>query len=99
MQDTDKLIINEIFYSIQGESSRAGEPCVFVRLTGCGLRCVWCDTEYSFYEGSPMTIDEVLERVAQYNCKFVEITGGEPLEQPSVFSLMTMLCNKNYTVF
>src|SRR5579883_230949 len=99
MQDTDKLIINEIFYSIQGESSRAGEPCVFVRLTGCGLRCVWCDTEYSFYEGTPMTIDEVMGKVASYRCKFVEITGGEPLEQSSIYPLITKLCDEKYSVF
>lgn len=98
-QDASKLIVNEIFYSIQGESSRAGEPCVFIRLTGCGLRCVWCDTEYSFYEGNPMTIDEVIARVASYNCKFIEITGGEPLEQDAVFPLITKLCDENYTVF
>jgi 7-carboxy-7-deazaguanine synthase len=98
-KDDQALIINEIFYSIQGESSRAGEPCVFVRLTGCGLRCVWCDTEYSFYEGVPMTIDEVMDRVATYNCKFVEITGGEPLEQALVFPLMTKLCDEKHVVF
>src|SRR5579863_2116968 len=98
-KDNNKLIVNEIFYSIQGESTRAGEPCVFVRLTGCGLRCVWCDTEYSFYEGNPMAIDEVLGRVASYNCQFVEITGGEPLEQATVFPLITKLCDDNYTVF
>jgi len=92
------LSVNEIFYSIQGESSRAGEPCVFVRLTGCGLRCAWCDTEYAFYEGSQMTIAEVMERVAEHNCKFVELTGGEPLEQETAFPLMTALCDAGYAV-
>src|SRR5437867_2231819 len=87
------LVINEIFKSIQGESSFAGLPCVFVRLTACNLRCSWCDTTYSFNEGSPMKVSEVIVRVLEYDCPLVEITGGEPLLQPNVFPLMTKLCD------
>ena len=89
----DALVINEIFYSVQGESSYAGLPCVFVRLTACNLRCSWCDTTYSFHEGKPMTVGDVIVRVLEYNCPLVEITGGEPLLQPNVFPLMTRLCD------
>jgi 7-carboxy-7-deazaguanine synthase len=89
----DTLVINEIFYSVQGESSYAGLPCVFVRLTACNLRCSWCDTTYSFNEGKPMTIGDVVVRVLEYNCPLVEITGGEPLLQPNVFPLMARLCD------
>lgn len=92
------LRVNEMFFSIQGESTLAGRPCVFVRLTGCGLRCVWCDTEYAFYEGRDLPVAEVIESVRSFNCGLVEITGGEPLEQPAVFSLMTGLCNLGYEV-
>jgi 7-carboxy-7-deazaguanine synthase len=81
----DTLRINEIFFSIQGEGSRSGEPCVFVRLTGCGLRCSYCDTEYAFYEGTDMSLGEVMEQVRSYGCNLVELTGGEPLEQESAF--------------
>lgn len=90
------LTVNEIFYSIQGESTRVGEPCVFVRLTACDLRCVWCDTAYAFYEGRKMSVDEVVAAVAQYECPLVEVTGGEPLLQPDVFPLMSRLleCGK-----
>ncbi len=94
----DKLKINEIFFSIQGESSRAGMPCVFVRLTYCNLRCVYCDTEYAFYEGTDMTLEEVIYEVEKYNCKLVEITGGEPLVQEKVHELMKNLCDKNFEV-
>lgn len=87
----DTLVINEIFHSIQGESSYAGMPCVFVRLTGCNLRCTWCDTSYSFTEGQPQTLDDIIAKVRSYNCSLVEITGGEPLLQPNVFPLMTRL--------
>ncbi len=90
--------INEIFYSIQGESSNAGLPCVFVRLTYCNLRCVYCDTEYAFYEGKEMSIDEIIDDVKKYNCKLVEITGGEPLVQEDVHILMTNLCDLGYNV-
>ena len=73
--------ITEIFYSIQGESSFAGLPCTFVRLTWCNLRCSWCDSEYTFTGGTEMSVDEVIEKVRSYGCKLVEITGGEPLVQ------------------
>lgn len=92
------LTINEIFYSIQGESSFTGKPCVFVRLTGCDLRCRWCDTEYAFTEGEPASVDDVLERVAAYNCPLVEITGGEPLLQSEVYPLMRRLLDGGKTV-
>lgn len=93
-----RLTVNEIFYSIQGESTFAGLPCVFVRLTYCNLRCVWCDTEYAFYEGREMSLEEILDEVSRYPCKLVEVTGGEPLAQNGVHQLMTMLCNRGYTV-
>lgn len=94
----DTLRINEIFFSIQGEGSRSGEPCVFVRLTGCGLRCTYCDTEYAFYEGTDMSVDEVFMQVREYGCNLVELTGGEPLEQDASFVFMRMLCNEGYDV-
>jgi 7-carboxy-7-deazaguanine synthase len=90
--------ITEIFHSIQGESSYAGQPCVFVRLTGCPLRCTWCDTDYAFYGGHEFSIDEVLARVQTYGCRLVEVTGGEPLVQPESLPLMTRLCDAGYTV-
>jgi len=90
------LFVNEIFHSIQGESSHAGRPCVFVRLTYCNLRCNYCDTEYAFYEGTPIECDEILQRVASYGCNLVEVTGGEPLVQPEVHYLLTMLCDRGY---
>jgi 7-carboxy-7-deazaguanine synthase len=92
------LTINEVFHSIQGESIYTGLPCVFVRLTYCNLRCSYCDTEYAFYEGKDMTIDEILDAVAGYQCKLVEVTGGEPLVQDGVFELMTRLCDEGYEV-
>ena len=90
--------ITEIFHSIQGESSYAGQPCVFVRLTGCPLRCTWCDTDYAFYGGKEFSIDEVLAKVQTYGCRLVEVTGGEPLVQPESLPLMTRLCDAGYTV-
>ena len=93
-----KLTITEIFHSIQGESSYMGRPCVFVRLTYCNLRCVWCDTEYAFDGGTEMTLDEVLGAVRMYGCRLVEITGGEPLVQEGVYALMTQLCDEGYEV-
>src|SRR5262245_3853055 len=87
------LTVNEIFYSIQGESTRAGRPCVFVRLTACDLRCSWCDTPYAFHEGRKMSIDEVVAVVDKYGCALVEITGGEPLLQDDVYPLMQRLLN------
>ena len=95
---SDSLIINEIFLSIQGESTRVGLPCVFVRLTSCDLRCTWCDTAYAFDEGTKMSIDSIVKKVDEYGCKLVEITGGEPLLQPNVHSLMKQLCDVGYDV-
>jgi 7-carboxy-7-deazaguanine synthase len=92
----DVLRINEIFYSIQGEGSRAGEPCVFIRLTGCGLRCTYCDTEYAFYEGEDRSLEDILNQVRAFDCKLVELTGGEPLEQDGVYPMMKMLCDQGY---
>ena len=92
------LTINEIFYSIQGESTRAGRPCVFVRLTACDLRCSWCDTPYAFHEGRKRSVDEVIEDVEEYDCLLVEITGGEPLLQEDVYELMTRLSDRGRTV-
>lgn len=92
------LVVNEIFYSIQGESSHTGRPCVFVRLTGCNLRCTWCDTAYAFHQGQAMPLDEVLDRVRAYDCPLVEVTGGEPLLQPAVFPLMERLLAEGYEV-
>lgn len=91
--------ITEIFYSIQGESSYAGLPCVFVRLTWCNLRCRWCDSEYTFTGGTEMTVDEVLAQVRSYNCPLVEVTGGEPLVQKrDCCELVTRLCDEAFTV-
>ena len=92
------LVINEIFYSIQGESSYAGWPCVFVRLTGCNLRCTWCDTTYSFNEGQPTPLDDILAKVRSFETQLVEVTGGEPLLQPNVLPLLTRLCDLGKTV-
>jgi 7-carboxy-7-deazaguanine synthase len=95
---TDILRINEIFYSIQGESSRAGERCTFVRLTGCGLRCTYCDTEYAFYEGRDRSVDDVLSEVESFGCTLVELTGGEPLEQEAIYQLIDELLSRGYEV-
>ena len=92
------LTINEIFHSIQGESTHTGRPCVFVRLTACDLRCSWCDTPYAFTEGRKMSLDEVVEQVQQYDCGLVEITGGEPLLQRDVYPLMDRLLDSGKTV-
>lgn len=93
-----RLKVNEIFYSIQGESTFAGLPCVLVRLTGCQMRCSWCDTPYSFYEGEWQSLEEVLERVSAFDCSLVELTGGEPLLQPAAPTLLTALCDSGYRV-
>ena len=85
--DSNTLVINEIYLSIQGESSFAGLPCVFVRLTGCNLRCTYCDTEYAFYEGERRSVNEVLKQVSEYGIPLVEITGGEPLLQKGCATL------------
>ncbi len=90
------LVINEIFHSIQGESSHMGRPCVFVRLTYCNLRCTYCDTTYAFEEGETMGLEEILQRVSAYRCGLVEVTGGEPLMQPGVFDLLQSLCDRGY---
>ena len=92
------MIIHEIFHSIQGESTRAGLPCTFVRLTGCPLRCGWCDTPHAFHEGRAMTLEEVLAAVGRWPCRFVTVTGGEPLAQPDVHPLMTRLASDGYDV-
>ncbi len=92
------LTINEIFYSIQGESTRAGQPCVFVRLTACDLRCSWCDTPYAFHEGTKRSVDDVVAAVDAYGCPLVEITGGEPLLQDDVYELMARLSATGRTV-
>jgi 7-carboxy-7-deazaguanine synthase len=92
------LTVNEIFHSIQGESSFAGQPCVFVRLTACDLRCTWCDTPYAFYEGRKMSVDDVVADVEARGCALVEVTGGEPLLQPDVYPLMERLLDRGKTV-
>ena len=92
------LTVNEIFHSIQGESTHAGRPCVFVRLTGCDLRCVWCDTAYAFDEGRTMTVDDVVAAIEPYPCRLVEITGGEPLLQADVHPLMDRLLADGWEV-
>ncbi len=97
-QENNILYVNEIFYSIQGESTFQGEPCVFVRLAGCNLRCVWCDTTYSFYEGYRKTFDEILSEIAKNKTNLVEITGGEPLLQKNVIPFMKKLIENNYKI-
>jgi 7-carboxy-7-deazaguanine synthase len=92
------LTVNEIFHSIQGESTHAGERCVFVRLTACDLRCSWCDTPYAFHEGRKMSVDEVLAVVDGFDCPAVELTGGEPLLQPDAYELMDRLLALGKTV-
>ena len=92
------LKINEIFFSIQGETSQSGMPTIFIRLTGCPLRCVYCDTEYAFHEGNQMTIAEILEKISGYKIKRVTVTGGEPLAQKNCRPLLTMLCDEGYDV-
>jgi len=92
------LKINEIYLSLQGESTYAGLPCVFVRLTGCSLRCTWCDTAYAFYEGQDHGLEAILAKVDSFGVKRVEVTGGEPLEQEGVYSLMEFLLKKGYKV-
>jgi len=92
------LTINEIFYSIQGESTYAGAPCVFVRLAACDLRCTWCDTPYAFTEGAKRTVADVVDTVMTFGCHLVEITGGEPLLQDDVYPLMADLRHRGLTV-
>ena len=90
--------VTEIFHSIQGESSFVGQPCVFIRLTGCPLRCAWCDTEYAFYGGNEQSMEDILGKVESYGCRLVEITGGEPLAQSDAVPLITTLCEQGYDV-
>lgn len=92
------LRITEIFLSIQGESSHAGRPCAFVRLTGCPMRCVWCDSTYTFTGGERKTFDEIFAQLKDFNCNLVEVTGGDPLAQKNVFPFITELLDKNYEV-
>ena len=92
------LKVNEIYHSIQGESSKSGLPCVFVRLTYCNLRCNYCDTEYAFYEGEDKSVEEIINEVKNYNCKLVEVTGGEPLVQKECLELMKKLCDEGFDV-
>lgn len=92
------MIINEIFYSIQGESTFSGLPCLFIRTTGCHLRCSWCDTEYAFQEGTEYSVEELILRIEEFQCNLVEVTGGEPLLQRDIFVLMGRLLDKGYTV-
>lgn len=92
------LVVNEIFHSIQGESTLAGRPCVFVRLTACDLRCSWCDTEYAFHEGVKRSVDDIVAEVRRHDCPLVEITGGEPLLQPDVHELIAALLEHGLTV-
>ena len=98
MNSVQRLRINEIFHSIQGESSFAGRRCVLVRLTGCQMRCTWCDTQYSFYEGGWMSLEEIEAEVGRYDCPLVELTGGEPLLQPAALPLMERLCDAGWEV-
>ena len=92
------LTVNEIFKSIQGESSFTGLPCLFIRLTGCNLRCTWCDTEYAFYEGKPKSVQDIMDAIEPLGVLLVEITGGEPLLQDEVYDLMNALIAKHYQV-
>ena len=92
------LKINEIYYSVQGESPHAGRPCVFIRLTYCNLRCTYCDSEYTFYEGKDMEITHIMNEIKQWDCNLVEVTGGEPLFQDKCIILLNELVNSNYEV-
>ncbi|GAA3939717.1 7-carboxy-7-deazaguanine synthase QueE [Litoribacillus peritrichatus] len=98
MSDAEKLRITEIFYSLQGETRTVGLPTVFIRLTGCPLRCEYCDTEYAFSGGEWFTLDEILDEVAKYPAKHITVSGGEPLAQPNCWPLMERLCDKGYEV-
>jgi 7-carboxy-7-deazaguanine synthase len=94
----ERVKVNEIFYSLQGESTFAGRPCVLVRLTGCQMRCVWCDSAYAFYDGAWQTLDQVLAEVGRHGCPLIELTGGEPLLQPGARPLLRRLCDAGYEV-
>lgn len=90
--------VTEIFHSVQGESTFAGLPCVFVRLTGCPLRCTWCDTDYAFFGGSEHSLDDILGTIRSFGCPLVEVTGGEPLSQTETTALLHRLCQERFTV-
>ncbi len=92
------LIVNEIFYSLQGESSFAGQPCVFIRLTGCNLRCSYCDTQYAYHTGKAMEINRIIDEISQYKCPLVEVTGGEPLIQKNTPDLILSLIENGFQV-
>ena len=92
------LRVTEIFRSIQGESTHAGRPCAFVRLTGCPMRCTWCDSEYTFTGGERVSIEDVMRQVRAFGCQLVEVTGGEPLAQKEAFELIRRLCEEGYEV-
>ena len=92
------LKVNEIYYSIQGESTHAGLPCIFIRLTYCNLRCTYCDTEYAFYDGEDIEISEIMAKIKQWNCNLVQVTGGEPLFQDECIDLLKILIRQNYVV-
>jgi 7-carboxy-7-deazaguanine synthase len=92
------LRVTEIFRSIQGESTHAGRPCAFVRLTGCPMRCVWCDSEYTFTGGEHVSIEDVMRQVRDFGCRLVEVTGGEPLAQKGAFELIRRLCDEDFEV-
>ena len=93
-----QLRVNEIFHSVQGEGTRAGERCVLIRLTGCDLRCPYCDTQYAFDHGNPMSVEDIMRVVSDYECGLVEVTGGEPLLQPAVHTLLKALADDGKTV-
>src|SRR5687768_9107282 len=93
MGSENTIKINEIFFSIQGESSWAGFPTVFVRTSGCHLRCTYCDTTYAYHEGTVMSLDDIIEKVRGFPAQYVCVTGGEPLLQPAIYNLMTRLCD------
>jgi 7-carboxy-7-deazaguanine synthase len=92
------LRVTEIFRSVQGESTHAGRPCSFVRLTGCPMRCVWCDSEYTFAGGERVSVDDVMQQVRAHGCQLVEVTGGEPLAQKEAFGLVRRLCDEGFEV-
>ena len=92
------LRINEIFYSLQGETSRAGLPTAFIRLTGCPLRCTYCDTSYAFQEGETLALPEIIDKVGQFHARYVTVTGGEPLAQKNCLTLLQQLCDAGYSV-
>ena len=98
MDTAQSLRINEIFFSLQGETTTVGLPTVFVRLTGCPLRCVYCDTEYAFHKGDARGLSDIVEEVASHGARHVTVTGGEPLAQPNCIALLTMLCDRGFVV-